>query len=89
MVHIPRVGERLPRTARRVSRRLRSRFRRLADGTQLMLRLCCPVTASGLHGHIQPSGESLYRRPASARAPSPALTISMEVDHVDHFVCET
>lgn len=76
---------------------------RLADGTQLMLatarrrpgssynRCCGPVLPGDrertVHGHIQFSGETLYRRFMSARVPSPALMHYLsEVDYVDHFV---
>jgi protein lysine acetyltransferase len=40
-----------------------------------------------VHGHIQFSSETLYRRFMTARLPSPALMHYLsEVDYVDHFV---
>lgn len=75
MVHIPGVGERLLRTARqRLAAFVSPIPVRLADGTQLMLRPVLPGDRERtVHGHIQFSGETLYRRFMSARVPSPAL----------------
>jgi len=40
-----------------------------------------------VHGHVQFSSETLYRRFMTARLPSPALMHYLsEVDYVDHFV---
>lgn len=89
MVHIPGVGERLLRTARqRLAAFVSPIPVRLADGTQLMLRPVLPGDRERtVHGHIQFSGETLYRRFMSARVPSPALMHYLsEVDYVDHFV---
>jgi CRP-like cAMP-binding protein len=58
------------------------------DGTQLMLRPVLPGDDERtVHGHIEFSRETLYRRFMTARAPTPALMHYLsEVDYVDHFV---
>jgi RimJ/RimL family protein N-acetyltransferase len=58
------------------------------DGTHLMLRPVLPGDDERtVHGHIQFSKETLYRRFMTARIPSSALLHYLsEVDYVDHFV---
>ena len=58
------------------------------DGTHLMLRPVLPGDSERtMHGHIQFSNETLYRRFMTARLPTPALLHYLsEVDYVDHFV---
>ena len=61
---------------------------RVRDGTDLMLRPVLPGDDERtIHGHVQFSSETLYRRFMTARVPSPALMHYLsEVDYVDHFV---
>ncbi|MEB3980305.1 GNAT family N-acetyltransferase [Mycobacterium sp. 663a-19] len=89
MVHIPEV---LPRLLRTVRQRLAAFITpipvRVRDGTELLLRPVLPGDDERtVHGHIQFSSETLYRRFMTARLPSPALMHYLsEVDYVDHFV---
>jgi protein lysine acetyltransferase len=89
MVHIPGVMPRLLRTVRqRLAAYITPIPIRVRDGTGLMLRPVLPGDDQRtMHGHIQFSSETLYRRFMTARVPSPALLQYLaEVDYVDHFV---
>ncbi|BBZ51253.1 GNAT family N-acetyltransferase [Mycobacterium heidelbergense] len=89
LVHIPGVMPRLLRTVRqRLAAFITPIPVRVRDGTRLMLRPVLPGDDERtVHGHIQFSSETLYRRFMTARIPSPALLHYLsEVDYVDHFV---
>ena len=89
MVHIPGVMPRLLRTVRqRLAAFITPIPVRVRDGTDLLLRPVLPGDDERtVHGHIQFSSETLYRRFMTARPPSPALMHYLsEVDYVDHFV---
>jgi CRP-like cAMP-binding protein len=89
MVHIPGIMPRLLRTVRqRLAAFITPIPLRVRDGTELLLRPVLPGDDERtVHGHIQFSSETLYRRFMSARAPTPALMHYLaEVDYVDHFV---
>ena len=89
MVQIPGVMPRLLRTVRqRLAGYITPIPIRVRDGTHLMLRPVLPGDDERtVHGHIQFSSETLYRRFMTARVPSPALLHYLsEVDYVDHFV---
>jgi CRP-like cAMP-binding protein len=89
MVHIPGVMPRLLRTVRqRLAALITPIPIRVRDGTHLLLRPVLPGDDQRtVHGHIQFSSETLYRRFMTARIPSPALLHYLaEVDYVDHFV---
>jgi CRP-like cAMP-binding protein len=89
MVHIPGVMPRLLRTVRqRLAAFITPIPIEVRDGTPLMLRPVLPGDDERtMHGHIQFSSETLYRRFMTARVPSPALLHYLsEVDYVDHFV---
>jgi protein lysine acetyltransferase len=89
MVHIPGV---MPRLLRMVRQRLAAFITpipiQVRDGSQLLLRPVLPGDSERtVHGHIQFSNETLYRRFMTARLPNPALMQYLsEVDYVDHFV---
>ncbi|HYQ34596.1 MAG TPA: GNAT family N-acetyltransferase, partial [Mycobacterium sp.] len=89
MVQIPSVMPHLLRTVRqRLAGFITPIPIRVRDGTRLMLRPVLPGDDERtVHGHIQFSSETLYRRFMTARIPSPALLHYLsEVDYVDHFV---
>ena len=89
MVQIPGVMPRLLRTVRqRLAAFITPIPIRVRDGTHLLLRPVLPGDDERtVHGHIQFSSETLYRRFMTARLPSPALMHYLaEVDYVDHFV---
>lgn len=89
LLHIPGVMPRLLRTVRqRLAAFITPIPIRVRDGTRLMLRPVLPGDDERtVHGHIQFSRETLYRRFMTARAPTPALMHYLsEVDYVDHFV---
>ncbi len=89
LLQIPEVVERLVRIARqRLAAYITPVPIRVRDGTELLLRPVLPGdSARTVHGHIEFSGETLYRRFMSVRMPSPALMHYLsEVDYVDHFV---
>lgn len=89
MVHIPGVMQRLLRTVRqRLAAFVTPIPIRVRDGTHLLLRPVLPGDSERtVHGHIQFSSETLYRRFMTPRLPSPALMHYLsEVDYVDHFV---
>jgi CRP-like cAMP-binding protein len=89
MVHIPGVMPRLLRTVRqRLAAFITPIPIRVRDGTLLLLRPVLPGDDERtVHGHIEFSSETLYRRFMTARLPSPALMHYLsQVDYVDHFV---
>ncbi|MCV7125552.1 GNAT family N-acetyltransferase [Mycobacterium lacus] len=89
MVHNPEIMQRVLRTARqRLAALITPIPIRVRDGTELMLRPVLPGDDERtVHGHVEFSSETLYRRFMSARLPSPALMHYLsEVDYVDHFV---
>lgn len=89
MVQIPKVMDRLVRIARqRLAAYITAVPIQARDGTNLLLRPVLPGdSARAVHGHVEFSGDTLYRRFVSARTPSPALMHYLfEVDYVDHFV---
>jgi GNAT superfamily N-acetyltransferase len=89
MVQIPEVMERLLRIARqRLAAYITPIPFRARDGTELLLRPVLPGDDERtVHGPVEFSGETLYRRFMSARIPSPALMHYLSaVDYVDHFV---
>jgi CRP-like cAMP-binding protein len=89
MVQIPEVMGRLVRIARqRLVAYLTPIPIRVRDGTEMLLRPVLPGDDERtVHGSVEFSGETLYRRFMSARVPSPALMHYLsEVDYVDHFV---
>ena len=89
MVHIPGVMQRLLRTVRqRLAAFITPIPIRVRDGTPLMLRPVLPGDSERtVHGHIQFSSETLYRRFMTPRLPTPELMHYLsEVDYVDHFV---
>ncbi len=89
MLQIPEVMGRLVRIARqRLVAYITAVPIRARDGTELLLRPVLPGdSARTLQGHVEFSGETLYRRFMSTRTPSPALMHYLfEVDYVDHFV---
>lgn len=89
MADLPRVSERLLRTARqRMAAFIAPIPVVFADGTELMLRPVLPGdTELANHPSVEFSSDTLYRRFMSTRAPSPALmNYLFQVDYVDHFV---
>lgn len=89
MVHIPGIAERLLRTVRqRLAAFITPIPIQVRDGTNLLLRPVLPGdTERTMHGHVQFSSETLYRRFMTPRVPTPALMHYLsEVDYVDHFV---
>ncbi len=89
MVQIPEVIGRLVRTARqRLVAYIAPIPIQVRDGTELLLRPVLPGDDERtVHGQVEFSGETLYRRFMSSRIPSPALMHYLfEVDYVDHFV---
>lgn len=88
LIHIPQVAERLMRTARQRLAAFITPIPIDRGGVALLLRPVLPGDQERtLHGHVQFSHQTLYRRFMSARIPSPALMSYLaEVDYVDHFV---
>ena len=89
MVHIPGIAARVLRTARqRLAAFITPIPIDVRDGTHLLLRPVLPGDDERtMHGHVQFSNETLYRRFMTARVPTPALMHYLaEVDYVDHFV---
>ncbi len=89
MVHIPGITDRLLRMVRqRLAAFITPVPIRVRDGSRLLLRPVLPGDSERtVHGHVQFSSETLYRRFMTARLPSPALMHYLsEVDYVDHFV---
>jgi CRP-like cAMP-binding protein len=89
LVHIPGIMGRLVRTVRqRLAAFVTPIPVQVRDGTELLLRPVLPGDSErAVHGHVEFSSETLYRRFMSPRVPSPALMDYLfEVDYVDHFV---
>lgn len=89
LLHIPGVMPRLVRTVRqRLAGFITPIPVQFRDGSHLLLRPVLPGDdVRTVHGHIQFSSETLYRRFMTARLPTPALMHYLaEVDYVDHFV---
>ncbi|RAU96988.1 GNAT family N-acetyltransferase [Mycolicibacter senuensis] len=89
MLQIPEVMGRLVRTARqRLAAYIEAVQFAARDGTRFLLRPVLPGDgARTVHGHVEFSTETLYRRFMSTRTPNPALMHYLfEVDYVDHFV---
>jgi protein lysine acetyltransferase len=89
LVRIPGIMGRLVRTVRqRLAAFVTPIPVRIRDDTELLLRPVLPGDSERtLQGHVQFSGETLYRRFMSPRVPSPALMdYLVEVDYVNHFV---
>ena len=89
MLQIPCVSDRLLCTVRqRLAAFVTPLSITLQDSEELLLRPVLPGDDQRtLHGHIEFSNDTLYRRFMSARTPSPALMHYLsEVDYVHHFV---
>ncbi|MGB9227547.1 GNAT family N-acetyltransferase [Mycobacterium sp.] len=89
MVQIPGVMPRLLRTVRqRLAAFITPIPIKVRDGSELLLRPVLPGDRERtVHGHVNFSSETLYRRFMTARTPTPALMQYLaEVDYVDHFV---
>jgi CRP-like cAMP-binding protein len=89
MVQMPEVMGRLVRIARqRLAAHITPIPIRARDGTDLLLRPVLPGDDERtVHGQVEFSSETLYRRFMTARIPSPALMHYLfQVDYVDHFV---
>ncbi|KAA8957906.1 MAG: GNAT family N-acetyltransferase [Mycobacterium sp.] len=89
LLNIPGITSRLLRTVRqRLAAFVTPIPVRVRDGTELLLRPALPGDSERtLHGHVQFSRETLYKRFLSPRVPSPSLLDYLfEVDYVDHFV---
>ncbi len=89
MLEIPRMMERLLRTARqRLAAFITPIPVQLRDGTELYLRPVLPGdNERSTNGPVEFSSETLYRRFQSTRIPTKSLmTYLFEVDYVDHFV---
>lgn len=89
MLEVPCMVDKLLRTARqRLATYLTSIPVTMRDGSVLYLRPVLPGDNERVvHGPVQFSSETLYRRFQSTRTPTRALmTYLFEVDYVDHFV---
>jgi CRP-like cAMP-binding protein len=89
MLEAPAMLDSLVRTARqRLAAYLAPIPVTMRDGTVLFLRPVLPGDNERLvHGPVQFSSETLYRRFQSTRTPTPRLmSYLFEVDYVDHFV---
>lgn len=89
MLEVPCMVDKLLRTARqRLATYLTSIPVTMRDGSVLYLRPVLPGDHERVvHGPVQFSSETLYRRFQSTRTPTRALmTYLFEVDYVDHFV---
>jgi CRP-like cAMP-binding protein len=89
MLEAPAMMDSLVRTARqRLAAYVAPIPVTMRDGTVLFLRPVLPGDNERLvHGPVQFSSETLYRRFQSTRTPTPRLmTYLFEVDYVDHFV---
>jgi CRP-like cAMP-binding protein len=89
MLDVPCMVDKLLRTARqRLAAYLTSVPVTMRDGSVLYLRPVLPGDNERVvHGPVQFSSETLYRRFQSTRTPTRALmTYLFEVDYVDHFV---
>jgi protein lysine acetyltransferase len=89
MLEVPCTMDKLLRTARqRLATYITSIPVTMRDGSVLFLRPVLPGDNERVvHGPVQFSSETLYRRFQSTRIPTRALmTYLFEVDYVDHFV---
>jgi CRP-like cAMP-binding protein len=89
MLELPGLHDKLVRTARqRLAAHLTPIPVTLRDGTTSFLRPVLPGdNARTIHGPVQFSSDTLYRRFQTTTAPSHALMAYLfEVDYVDHFV---
>jgi protein lysine acetyltransferase len=89
ILDLPRMMGKLVRTARqRLATYVTPISVILRDGTELHLRPVLPGdNERTLHGPVQFSSDTFYRRFQSTRTPTPALMAYLfEVDYVDHFV---
>jgi CRP-like cAMP-binding protein len=89
MLEVPAMMTRLVRTARqRLAAFVTPIPVILRDGTELHLRPVLPGdNARAVHGPVQFSSETFYRRFQTTRRPTPALMAYLfEVDYLDHFV---
>jgi CRP-like cAMP-binding protein len=89
MLDVPYMMEKLVRTARqRLATYVTPIPVTLRDGTDLHLRPVLPGdNERTLHGPIEFSSDTFYRRFQTTRTPTPALMAYLfEVDYVDHFV---
>ena len=89
MLELPGVLDRMVRTARqRLAAFIVPIPVPLRDGTQLYLRPVLPGdNERTIHGPVEFSSETLYRRFQSTRTPTASLMAYLfEVDYVDHFV---
>jgi len=89
MLDLPGVMDRMMRTARqRLAAFVTPLPVSLRDGTELYLRPVLPGdNERTIHGPVEFSSETLYRRFQSTRTPTASLMAYLfEVDYVDHFV---
>jgi len=89
MLEIPGMMDKLVRTARqRLAALITPIPVRMRDGTELYLRPVLPGdNERTIHGPVEFSSDTLYRRFQSARTPTRSLMRYLfEVDYVDHFV---
>ncbi len=89
MLEVPGMMDKLVRTARQRLAAFITPIRvRVRDGTTLYLRPVLPGDSERtIHGPVEFSGETLYRRFQSTRGPTEALmSYLFAVDYVDHFV---
>lgn len=89
MLELPGVMDRMVRTARqRLAAFIVPIAVPLRDGTELYLRPVLPGdNERTIHGPVEFSSETLYRRFQSTRTPTASLMAYLfEVDYVDHFV---
>ena len=89
MLEVPAMMARLVRTARqRLATYVEPIPVTMRDGTQLYLRPVLPGdNERAVHGPVQFSSETYYRRFQTPRRPTPSLMAYLfEVDYLDHFV---
>lgn len=89
MLEVPLMLDKLLRTARqRLATYMRPIPVHLRDGTELQLRPVLPGdNARIVHGPVEFSSDTLYRRFQTMRTPTPSLMRYLfEVDYVHHFV---
>ena len=89
LLELPGMMDRLVRIARqRLAAFITPIQVKMRDGTELELRPVLPGDSERtVHGPVEFSGETLYRRFQSTRTPTKSLmTYLFEVDYVDHFV---
>ena len=89
LLDVPRMMAKLVRTARqRLATYVTPIPVTLRDGTELHLRPVLPGdNERTMHGPVQFSSDTFYRRFQTTRTPTPSLMAYLfEVDYVDHFV---